>query len=356
MNGIMGFAQLLKDSQLSESQKEQYIGIMYNSSRQLLRIVNDVLDISKIETGQYEVHNEPFNVNDLMVELFTEFNSQAEYQDVRLYLYNAFSRENACIYTDRTKLRQILFNLLNNAYKFTSRGTIEFGYYSNENYLRFYVKDTGIGIPRDRLEQVFDRFNRGETPGNAQYGGTGLGLSISRGLVELLGGTMGVQSEEGEGSVFYFEIPHESGTNNCGASDSPEGESSSTTQDIKDILIVEDDEINAIFLNELLRDLGIGEDHFNIHHVYKGRDAVDFCRENPDLELVLMDIKLPDIDGLKATQSIKQSCPEMRIVAQTAHALDSERNRAIEGGFDDYISKPIDRHQLSGILKKYLDW
>ena len=356
MNGIMGFAQLLKDSQLTENQKDQYIGIMYNSSRQLLRIVNDILDISIIETGQYEVHNEQFNLNDMMVELFTEFNSQAEYQDVRLYLYKAFPRDRACIYSDSTKLRQILFNLLSNAYKFTSRGTIEFGYYSNESFLRFYVKDTGIGIPRDRLDTIFDRFNRGESPGHVQYGGTGLGLSISKGLVELLNGTMGVESEAGKASVFYFEIPDDCLLSKCCASDSQETEPSSGTDHMKDILIVEDDEINAIFLNELLRDLGIGEDHFNIHHVYKGRDAVEFCLENPELELVLMDIKLPDIDGLKATQSIKQTLPEMRIVAQTAHALDSERNRAIEGGFDDYISKPIDRHQLSGILKKYLEW
>jgi len=356
MNGIMGFAQLLKDAQLTESQKDQYIGIMYNSSRQLLRIVNDVLDISKIETGQYEVHKEPFNLNELMVELFTEFNSQAEYQNVRLYLYKAFPNDRACINSDRTKLRQILFNLLSNAYKFTSGGTIEYGYYSNENGLRFYVKDTGIGIPRDRMDQIFDRFNRGENPGIAQYGGTGLGLSISRGLVELLDGTIGVDSEEGKGAVFYFEIPHEPLSYNGRTSELADDGSSAGTRERKDILIVEDDEINAIFLSELLRDLGIGENRFNIHHVYKGQDAVAFCKEYPGLELVLMDIKLPDIDGLKATQIIKAAVPEMPVVAQTAHALNSERNKAIEGGFDDYISKPIDRHELSRILQKYLEW
>jgi len=356
MNGIMGFAQLLKDSQLTESQKEQYIRIMYNSSRQLLRIVNDVLDISKIETGQYQVHNEPFSLNDLMVELFTEFTSQAEYQDVHLYIYKAFPDEAAHIFSDRTKLRQILFNLLSNAYKFTRRGTIEFGYYSNESRLRFYVQDTGIGIPRDRLDQIFDRFNRGETPASAQYGGTGLGLSISRGLVELMGGTIGVQSEEGQGSVFYFDIPHEPVPYHNRSLEVNGSEPLHSNADKRDILIVEDDEINAIFLSELLRDLGMEEQYYHIHHVYKGQDAVDFCREHPGLELVLMDIKLPDIDGLKATQMIKEETPQMHIVAQTAHALNSERSRAIEGGFDDYISKPIDRQELSGILKKYLEW
>ncbi len=353
MNGIMGFAQLLNNSAVDERKRDQYIGIIYNSSRQLLRIVNDVLDISKIETGQYELYQEEFNLNDLLVELFTEF-SQQEHQDVQLYVYKAFPNTNASVVTDRTKLRQILFNLLSNAFKYTRQGSIEFGYFSEgegEN-LKFYVKDTGVGIPRDQQDVVFERFNRGESDENTHHGGTGLGLSICHGLVELLGGSMGVESEEGAGSVFYFTLPYQPGSSaNGGAAKQPEREETEK----RDLLVVEDDQVNAIFINELLKDLGVEETFFSIHHVYRGEEAVAFCRDNPGTELVLMDIKLPDIDGLEATRRIKEHNPRMPVIAQTAYAMESDRNKALEHGLDDYVSKPIDREQLGDILYRFLN-
>ena len=201
---------------------------------------------------------------------------------------------------------------------------------------------------------IFDRFSRGESPDNATHGGTGLGLSISKGLVELMGGAIGVESEEGKGAVFYFTIPHRISGEATKNEKDREMDEEADRMPRRQVLVVEDDEVNAFFLSELLKDLGLEEDRFLIHHVYRGEEAISFCREHPALELVLMDIKLPDIDGMEVTRAIKDEMPRLPVVAQTAHALQSEKEKAGEIGFDGYLSKPIERDDLSEILRRLL--
>lgn len=344
MNGIIGFSNMLIDDGLSEEKRSAYANIIIESSQQLLTIVNDILDISKIETGQVKINIEDFNVNDTIIEMFSFYKPKATEKGILLLPEKGLNDNHSIVSTDKAKLNQVLNNLLSNALKFTHQGHIKFGYIVINNTLEFYVKDTGIGIPKEFHDKIFERFRQAESNLTRQYGGTGLGLSISKNLVELLDGQIWFESTEGKGSTFYFSIPFKPAQSAYESSkqdnEQDEGKGKST------ILIAEDEEINYLFLEEILSELEL-----KIIHAKNGLEAVDLCKTNPDIELVLMDIKMPEMNGLEATRLIKEMNQDLPIIAQTAYAMETDKEKAFEIGCNGYLSKPINKNELLKLIR-----
>ncbi len=346
MNGIIGFANLLGYESLSDDQRKEYIKVITKSSNQLLSVVNDVLDISMIQSGNIQVAHDLVDINELLEEIYSIFRSRIN-QNVKFILAKGLSGKSAIVTTDVAKIRQILFNLLSNAQKFTEEGYIEFGYYKQNNNLKFYVEDSGIGIKKELHGKIFDRFQKAENNVMKLYDGVGLGLAICKGNIDLLGGDIGVESDEGRGSRFYFSIPYIT---------------SSETKDIKDIgketkpkvknesviLIAEDDQANVNYVKEILKRAGI-----NFVFAENGQQAVDICRRQKNIILVLMDLKMPVMDGYQATKEIKDFRSDLPIIAQTAFAFENEKLKILSSGFDSYIAKPFKKEELLRIINEY---
>jgi signal transduction histidine kinase len=359
MNGILGFAELLKDPDLSGDKQEEYIKIIEMSGARMLSTINDIIEISKIESGQMEVDIMQSNINEQIKYLYTFFKPEVEGKGMRLHFINALPDNEAIVRTDPEKLYGILTNLIKNSIKFSEKGSIDFGYdvvrVENARFLRFYVKDTGIGIHKDRQEAIFERFVQADVIDSRAFQGSGLGLSISRAYVEKLEGKIWVESEEEKGSVFYFTIPYNPEQTKEGVF-----ENEVPLSEIEDqinpgntrpkVLIAEDDEIS-----ERLISLEIGKYCREILKVKTGNEAVEICRNNKDIDLVLMDIKMPGLNGYEATRLIRQFNKDVIIIAQTAYAFAGESEKAIEAGCNDYISKPIGKDKLYVLLRKHFN-
>jgi PAS domain S-box-containing protein len=347
MNGIVGFAKLLQKHDLSKGKLEDYIKIIVNSSNQLLSIVNDILDISRIETGQIDLYEGKINLNETLEEIKSFFELKTDEKGLKLNLISELENKNSDIIIDDSKLKQILFNLIGNALKFTHEGSIDFGYNLDGDKINFFVKDTGIGISTKDQKNIFSRFIKVEQTSDQLYGGTGLGLAICKGLAERMGGNIWVESKPKEGSSFFISLPYKKNK-------SSKEEYKIKKEDINflkfNIIIVEDEEVNAFYLKELLK-----KENINFTHVWNGEDAVKLCLNNDDVDLVLMDIKLPKMSGLEATKKIKEKKPNLPIIAQTAYAMKSDEIEALRVGCDAYISKPIIEEKLMGILSKYFN-
>jgi len=353
MNGILGFAELLKKPGLTGEQQQSYIRIIEKGGARMLNIINDIISISKIESGEMEVEIEESNINDQIEYIYTFFKPEVEAKGMKLSYKNTLPAKEAIIKTDREKLFSILTNLVKNAIKYSDKGAIEFGYDQIESqgiaFLRFYVKDTGIGIPKDRQEAIFERFIQADIEDKMARQGAGLGLSISKAYVEKLGGKIWVESEENVGSTFYFTIPYNVVpmnsiiTENIILSDINEANIAKLK-----ILIVEDDPTS-----EMLLAISVSAFAKETIAVETGNEAVEACRNNPDIDLVLMDIQLPDLNGYEATRQIRKFNTEVIIIAQTAFSLSGDREKALEAGCNDYISKPIKKDELLSLIRKY---
>jgi PAS domain S-box-containing protein len=347
MNGIIGFSEIMADPKLDPLRRAEYAKIVIDSSKQLLSIVNDILDISRIEAGLVCLSKEEVCVNELIQILFAFFEPQARNKNILLRSMNSLSHEASKVYTDKTRLRQVLTNLLNNALKFTDEGEIEFGYLLKGDALEFYVRDSGIGIPVVLHEKIFEPFLQVETEISYYFGGTGLGLSISRKLTELLGGKIWLESQPGTGSVFYFTLPYNHPVGNKILKNEPE-RVQGLQADGKLVLIAEDDDTNYLYLETALAKTNI-----RILRASDGIEALEICKNDHDIHFVLMDIKLPLMDGYEATRKIKQVKPDLPIIAQTAYAMNEDRKKALDAGCDDYISKPIRLTELMSLIEKY---
>lgn len=350
MNAIMGFSELLPEQYNNKENLEKYSQIIYQRSNDLLQIINDILDLSKIESSQMSVNLEEFNLETFFTELYSFFR---EYQVCDNKQCVDFSIVNLCdlsiaIITDKVKLNQIFINLINNAFKFTDSGKIEAGCKCDKNLnFEFFVSDTGIGIPTDKYDAVFDRFVQVTSGKNRQRGGTGLGLSIVKGLVNLLGGKIWIESNPGIKTTFYFSIPFKTiqkqNEHTISIDNSQEFHFANRT-----VLVVEDDPGNILYLKEILSCDGLN----SIFTEY-GKEAVQIASSTP-LDLVLMDIRLPDINGYEATTQIKNIKPDLKIIAQTAYASEDDKRKSLAAGCIDYISKPLIRKNLLSMVKKYL--
>jgi PAS domain S-box-containing protein len=349
MNNILGFTDLLKMDDLTSKQQKEYIQIIKKGGDRLLNIINDIIDISKIESGQMKVSVTKTNINEQIEYISSFFRPEAEEKGIRLIFKNTLLSQDAIINTDREKIFAILINLVKNAIKFTSEGFIEFGYRKKEMLLEFFVKDTGTGIRQEHKELIFERFRQGSESLARNYEGAGLGLSISKAYVEMLGGKIRVDSEPGKGSVFYFTIPYnpdkmpETVIENKVNSDFKEHQ----IKRLK-ILIAEDDEASGLLITNIVKAYCKTE-----LKVKTGIEAVEACQANPDIDLILMDIKMPEMDGYEATRQIRQFNKDVIIIAQTAFALTGDKERALQAGCNDYISKPIDGNLLMEIIQKH---
>ena len=349
MNGILGFAGLLKEPNLTGKEQQKYIQIIEKGGARMLNIINDIISISKIESGQMDVTISDSNINEQIEYIYTFFKPEIEAKGMQLSFKNMLPVKEATIKTDREKLFAILTNLVKNAIKYSEKGSIEIGYDKKGEHLEFYVKDSGIGIESNRKEAIFERFIQADIEDKMARQGAGLGLSISKAYVELLGGKLWVESEKGIGSIFYFTIPYTTellktdGITNSTADDVMEAQ----VKNLK-ILIVEDDETSDLLLSTMLTKI-----NREILQAKNGLEAIELCRNNPDLDLILMDIKMPVMDGYEATQQIRKFNKDVIIIAQTAFGLSSDREKAIESGCNDYISKPINKTELLALIQKH---
>ncbi len=341
MNAIVGFSGFLNDPNLTAEKRKDFTEIIVQGSEQLLAIIDDIISIASIEAGLEKVHNTEVNINLTCKHINDQFSQKAFDKSVALSVRTALPNDEAFIVTDETKLVQILNNLIGNALKFTQQGSINFGYTVNDTHLEFYVEDTGMGIPMDMQEIIFTRFRQVETTDEQIVSGSGIGLSISRAYVELLGGKIWLTSELGKGSVFYFSIPYsKADTKNAPVIPSKMGLNFEFKNN-KTLLIAEDDDSNFILMEEILFDMGI-----NILRAENGIEAVKICKSNPHINLVLMDIKMPKMDGYEATTRIKEFMPNLPIIALTAYSADVDRDKALASGCSDFISKPIKKDSM----------
>jgi PAS domain S-box-containing protein len=353
MNGILGFAEMLNDNTLSHANRKKYLNIINSNGKMLINLIDDIIDFAKIESGQANIVQDEFSLNNLLNQVQSTFLTRSLRKDksnVRILTKKPFPDEKSYIRTDPIKLRQILTNLVGNAIKFTHKGSIEFGYdlYEN-NFLRFYVRDTGIGISPDKLQIIFERFIQADNSPSRKYGGSGLGLAISKGLVELLGGKMWAESKPNEGSTFCFTIPFFPVTRKI--DEHPEGKHPRThaSWEGRLFLIAEDDKFSYKFLEGFLK-----QTKANVIRAADGREAVEICRNNKNIDLILMDIQMPEMNGLTATEEIKKFNHEIPIIAQTANAINEEKLRCLEAGCDDFITKPVNINELYDKIDKWL--
>ena len=419
MNGILGFTELLKMPGLSGEDQQEYIGIIKKSGERMLNIINDIVDISKIEAGQMDVLISETNINEQLEYVYIFFKPEVEAKGMKLFVKNGLTAAKAVIHTDREKLYAVLTNLVKNAIKYSDAGSIEFGYTlkpflplshraavqssahaivqssahavvqssthaavqssthavvqssahaavqspvhavvqssthtvaqssahavvqssdseSMQQELVFYVKDTGIGIPQSRQKAIFDRFVQADISDARAFEGAGLGLSISKAYLEMLGGKIWVESDAGVGSTFYFSIPYQPKLQLSKVADITETIGKHEINDLK-ILVAEDDEASAMLISMAMKSFSK-----QVLRVRNGLAVVESCRNNPDIDLVLMDIKMPGMDGYEATSKIREFNKNVFIIAQTAFGLSDDRDKALAAGCNDYISKPLD--------------
>jgi PAS domain S-box-containing protein len=346
MNGIMGFSVMLADPLLPVDTRESYIKIINSSCDQLLHIVNDIIDISKIEAGQIDLSESSFDLRELLIEVFSFYSPVSKENGVDLILepLKGNLSENLWIVTDRTKIRQVLDNLLSNAVKFTHSGSIIIRCESGDVFLQFEIEDTGIGIQDDLQSAVFERFRQVETSYSKMYGGTGLGLAITKAYIEKLGGKIWLSSELGKGSTFFVKLPYKPSIKNEIPA-KPAIKNFELNEDIT-VLVVEDEEINWFYLYEILRN------KVKTLHAVNGKLAIQYIKEHPEIKIVLMDIKLPDINGLELTRIIKSINSDIRVIAQTAFALSGDLEKAIEAGCSDYLTKPVRREDILNLISQ----
>ncbi len=345
MNGIVGFSELLSRTDINQEAKSKYVDIIKKSSEQLIRIIDDIIDFSKLESNQLKTLCNEFNLNGLMQEVYEYFINKINRfvkKPIVLNLEKSLDNPLALIISDEHRIRQVLYYLLDNAIKFTDNGEITMGYVINEDEkIEIYIKDTGIGVPNDKQDIIFERFRQADEGHKRKYGGTGLGLSISRAIVNLLGGNIWVRSDLGAGSKFSFTIPYVLSTEN--------NEKEIYTEELIDpkynwenklVLVAEDDELNFEYIEALLEPTNI-----KIIRANNGSQAVKMCT-NLSFDLILMDVRMPVMDGIQATKHLRNIGVKIPIIAQTAFAMDNDEENCISAGCNDYISKPINKELL----------
>ena len=349
MNGILGFAQLLKSPHLAGEEQAEYIDLIMQSGERMLNLINNLINISRIEAGETMLHVIETPVNELLSDLYAFFKPEIEKKGLRLNCKTGLPDVESIVETDSGKLIQILTNLIQNALKFTSKGEIDFGYNRIGGALEFYVIDTGVGIAPDMKEKIFDRFHQVDNTITRTQEGSGLGLSISKAYVELLGGTIRVESREGWGSEFYFTLPYnpEHPRVILGAVKEPSHPIPQLSALC--ILIAEDDVISSLLLKKNLTAANI-----NILFAINGEEAVAMVRQHPEINIVLMDIKMPLMNGYEATRLIKELYPNLPVIIQTAFTSKEEEEKAHKAGCDGYITKPINKSELFELIKALL--
>ncbi len=350
MNGIMGFSRLLENPDLEDDKRNYYIRIIRNSGEQLLRVIDDILKISELETKQVTMDESEVCLNDLMMEVFSVFELQSKERNLHLQLNKALSDADSTIMIDRGKLLNVINNLVENALKYTPEGFVEIGYTLDQNTLILYVKDTGIGISPENQEKIFERFVQEETELTRHTGGLGIGLSIAKENIELLGGALTIESAKGDGSTFCVRLPYKPASgkrrgDRAGRSGTTRKKNRAT------ILVVEDEEMNYLYIEELLK-----EDTFcsyHLLHARTGEEALNRCRNDRSIDLVLLDIKLPGMSGHDVVREIRTFDEKILVIAQTAYSTPGDKKLALEAGCNEFLTKPISKESLMAAIREY---
>jgi len=352
MNGILGFSELLDDDELTPEQRREYINIINERGRHLMAIINDILDIAKIDSNQLDVSKVTFDLHHLLDDILISYKNEQKQngkEHIKIILEKAVDEEKSYITSDDLRIRQILNNLLSNALKFTKTGFIKFGYTIQGNKLEFFVQDTGKGIAKEKQPIIFERFRQEEETYTRQFGGTGLGLSISRGLVELLDGDIRFDSEEGKGSTFFFTIPYNPSREVSAMYEKKDPVKKEYDFSDKLALIVEDEDYNS----ELLR-FYLKETKVRLLFAKNGKIAVDLCQSNPSIDIIIMDIQLPVMNGLDATREIRKFRGNIPIIALSAYVYEDDKKRYFDAGINDFLAKPVRSEKLKEIMSEYL--
>ncbi len=361
MNAILGFAELLRDDDADPELAKEYINIVINRSKDLMGLIDEIIDLSKIDAGIFKLNESDILVNELLGELHAFYQLEKikrnrEQLDIRLSIPPGY--DNLTMYIDVPRINQVINNLVINAMKFTNHGHIEIGYEIQSSSIKFYIEDTGIGIAQSKQSVIFERFRQVDESHTREYQGTGLGLSIAKAILERMGGRIWVKSAPMKGSTFFFTIPlPDTKKKAFTAIETPE-EIPATESDTAKVttkgsrnprvLIAEDDFTNFRFLETLLRLRKIDS-----LHAENGEQAIEMVKDNPDIDLVLMDVRMPQMDGLEATRRLRKDGYELPVIAQTANAMSDDRQMAFEAGCTDYLPKPIKKDQLFRMIEKY---
>ncbi|NCB96766.1 MAG: hybrid sensor histidine kinase/response regulator [Bacteroidia bacterium] len=349
MNAIIGFSKLLKEPDIDREKSISYGEIISNSTEQLLSIISDIISISTIEAGQERVIIKPCDINDIFEALNKKFSLVAKKKGLTLNSGITLSVDDCKILSDNNKVTQILVNVIGNAIKFTKKGHVNYGCQLKGDKLEFFVEDTGIGIPEDKFEDIFKRFRQASMDIAGNYGGSGLGLAITKAYVSLLGGEIWLKSEIGKGSTFYFTIPYEKAPVSAETQDINISGAKLSMVSQASILVAEDEESNYLLLKEYLKDFDI-----NLIWARNGQEAVNICKSRSHIFLVIMDVKMPVMDGLQASREIKRLRPEIPVVAFTAYCSDEDVKKAISCGCCGFMSKPITKNQLCNVVSEHL--
>lgn len=351
LNGIIGFAGILKEGETTEEERTQYLGIIENNAQQLLLIINDIIDVSKIESGQERVKPEIISVTDVLENVQKTYMIQARTKKLDLEIVSGLMSSDDRIISDPVKLRQILVNLVGNAIKYTVKGKVTLRVIKNEDDLEFHVIDTGVGIKAEHHDMIFERFRQVDSKGTTQVSGTGLGLAISRGYARLLGGDIYLSSKPGKGSTFMLKIPHIKvdqekrtkavNTMNPNQLQVPDWSG-------KKLLLAEDEPVNVMYMKIALKKTNV-----NLIIAENGAEAIRLFKENTDVRLILMDIKMPEVDGFEASEEIRKLDPKVPIIALSGHAM-VEKERLDRAGFSALISKPVRKDDLIAGIDPYM--
>lgn len=351
MNAINGFTELILNTTTSESEKLEYLNVIEKSGKNLVGIIDDLIEMSKIDSNQLSPNLTVINLDSMVTELFETVKVTIQNKGVNFKLAKSKNPAKFNIITDDIKLKQVIINLLTNAIKFTEKGSVTFGFEIDEEkeMINFTVKDTGLGISEDNHKDIFDRFKRVDSDISIKVGGLGLGLAISKAYIDLLGGSISLESKVGEGSTFYFSIPLTySKVEHIVVKPINDVETVKATE--KTILIAEDDNINFLLFQKMMQNK-----NYKIIRAINGQEAVDICLNHPNIELVLMDIKMPIMNGFEALEQIRPVRPNLPIIAQTAYSSSDDKIKIEEAGFNGYITKPLNRDNLFELINKYLD-
>ncbi len=348
MNAIMGFSALLSDPDLDAEKRRFFIDVLKQNSKQLLNIISDIINIATIEAGQIKVQEQTMNLNATMSLLYEQFAPKAREHNLDFTTQSGLPDEEAFITGDETKIAEIFSNLIQNALKFTKQGSVSFGYRIRDRKIEGFVEDTGIGIPENKQQEIFERFRQVENNMARNFGGSGLGLSIAKAYVEIMGGELKVHSEVQKGSSFYFSIPYKPVASPQKARNNVESAGSIDIKESKTILIAEDDDNNFMLLDVLLL-----SENLNIIRARNGLEAVEALKNNPAIDIILMDTKMPEMSGLEAIRAIREFNTKVPIISQTAFAMPGDRERSLAAGSNDYLTKPFSRAELFELIEKY---
>ncbi len=356
LNSIIGFARIIAEEKLSRKEKDDYHRIIQSNTDQLLSLVNDILDSAKIENGEFEIYRELFSVNELIHETNSVFHKRIKSlgkNKINIHFEIPEDSDNIFLFTDRNRILQVFNNLISNAVKFTDSGIIKFGYTKlSLTRLLFFVEDTGPGINKKNLDLIFERFRQEDESMSRKHDGAGLGLNIVRNILKILGTDISVESEKGKGSRFFFEMDYKTVETSVSKKKTKRIKiDPAVREDLKEkqVLIVDDHELSYRFTSSLLNKAGI-----NTMYACSGTEALQILSDRDMIDLVLLDIQMPGMDGLEVLSRIKEKQLKLPVIAQTAHALSGDREKYLSCGFSDYLSKPIDRNELISKILSFL--